>query len=202
MHFPKGNTSTFAPAPAGTHAAVCIRVIDVGTHTTEFQGERKSTRQVMITWELPFEFMENGKPFIHTNKYTLSAHEKSTLRRHLESWRGKPFTDADFGAGGFDIKSILGKSCTLLLKAQIGKDGGVYNKLEGVGQPTKGVAAPSPLNPLIYLSLDPERFDTEVFNALSDKMRERIMASPEYAALSSGGKTKAKSDEPDDDMPF
>ena len=34
--------------------------------------------------------------------------EKAKLRKHLESWRGKAFADADFGPNGFNIKNILG----------------------------------------------------------------------------------------------
>ena len=41
-------------------------------------------------------------------KYTLSMSEKANLRKHLETWRGKAFTEADFGPGGFNMAKLLG----------------------------------------------------------------------------------------------
>ena len=35
----------FEQAPAGTHMAVCIRVIDIGTQDGEYQGKPNSKRQ-------------------------------------------------------------------------------------------------------------------------------------------------------------
>ena len=78
----------FEPAPAGTHVAICYRVIDLGTQESVYNGEKKSARKVLISWELPNEEKADGKPFVISATYTWSMHEKSTLRKTLEAWRG------------------------------------------------------------------------------------------------------------------
>jgi len=84
MKMPDAKGGDFELAPAGAQLAICIRLIDLGTQQTEFKGERKLQRKIMIGWELPFEKTKKGEPFIHYKRYTLSSHEKSTLRKHLE----------------------------------------------------------------------------------------------------------------------
>jgi hypothetical protein len=44
--------------------------------------------------------------YIVQKRYTLSSHKKSTLRRDLEAWRGRPFTDSQ--ADDFDIDMLIG----------------------------------------------------------------------------------------------
>ena len=41
--------SDYKPIEAGAYAAVCSRVIDLGTQTTSYNGEEKSARKVLIT---------------------------------------------------------------------------------------------------------------------------------------------------------
>jgi hypothetical protein len=106
-------TTEFEIAPAGTHGASCVRVIDLGTQITPFDGKQK--HQVRLTWELQDEIMRNGKPFLISKTYTWSMHKRSALRAHLEAWRGTPFTDRDFGPNGFNLKNILGKSCLITI---------------------------------------------------------------------------------------
>ena len=88
---------SFTPVPAGSHLAVCYRIIDLGTQKVVFQNENKFLRKVMVSWELPDEKMDDGRPFVISKRYTWSMHEKATLRKHLEAWRGKGFSEEDFG---------------------------------------------------------------------------------------------------------
>src|SRR5688572_17810697 len=90
----------YTPPPPGTHPAICYRFIDLGTQTSSFpgnNGQPKQTRKVMISWEItdPELRMEDGKPFSISSRYTWSMHEKATLRKTLESWRGAPFINSD-----------------------------------------------------------------------------------------------------------
>ena len=53
----------FAPAPAGNHIGRCIKVIDLGTQHSEYQGKPTVRNQVFIQWELCEEKMDDGKPY-------------------------------------------------------------------------------------------------------------------------------------------
>ena len=84
----------------GTYVARCISMLEIGTIREDFQGVPRSVQKVQIRWELPTELEvfnpEKGEePFSVSKTYTLSMHEKSNLRKDLESWRGKGFTEEE-----------------------------------------------------------------------------------------------------------
>lgn len=177
----------FTPVPAGTHLAVCYRVIDLGTHKSTFSGEEKFAHKILLSWELPQERADDGKPLVISKRYTWSMHEKATLRKHLEAWRGAAFQQSDFGPTGFDIKNILGKACILTVVENAKADGKVFANVDGVGKLMKGMEMPKGENPTTYLWIAPERWSEGTFSSLSDNLRELIKASPEYAAMQRGG---------------
>lgn len=105
-----GDGQAFEPAPAGMHQAVCVDVVDLGVLKTTWQGVEKSQHKINVAWQIAQD-REDGKPFLVFKRYTLSLHEKSGLRKDLESWRGKPFTrDEEMG---FDVEAVIGVNCLL-----------------------------------------------------------------------------------------
>jgi hypothetical protein len=184
MHLPQPNQSTdFLPPPPGTHVAVCYRFIDLGTQETEFQGQKKHQRKVMLGWELN-EMMEDGKPFMVSQRYTWSMSEKANLRADLESWRGVAFKESDFGPGGFDIRRVIGAPCMLTI-VHAEKNGKTYANIRAIGKLPKGMDVPKAVNPHVYFSLD--EFDQSVFDNLSAGLKAVIIKSPEYQKIVNGG---------------
>jgi len=182
MMLPPNEGGDFKPVPAGTHMALCYRVIDLGTQTVQWQGDIKHQRKALLSWELPTEPMEDGRPFTISQRYTLSSHEKANLRRDLESWRGKRFTEADFGPGGFDIKNVLGVPCLLgVIHAE--KNGKTYANIASISAPPKGMDIPKGANDHVYFSLETDQFSAGVYESLSSGIRNVIAQSPEYQAL-------------------
>lgn len=197
------------PIPAGTYLGLCYRFIDLGTQKTEFQGQVKHTRRVMISWILPDELMSDGKPFSAHKQYAWSMHEKATLRHDLESWRGMAFTAEDFGK--FDTKNLLGKPCMLTITEEKKPDGRIFSNVSSVGKPMKGLAIPKLSEPTIYLSLEPDAFDQAAYDSLGDNLKQRIASSPEFKELGRAATPagEAYSDnglsagaDPSDDIPF
>lgn len=187
MHLPKPNDTQFELAPAGTFLGVCYRIIDMGTQPSNWQGQIKQQHKILISWELPEEKMADGRPFTIGQSYTWSMSEKARLRKDLESWRGLSFTDADFGDGGFDIKNILGKGCLLtIVHTEKNADGKQYANISSIGKMMKGMVAPAPANETVYLWIDQGRWDSGVFHKLSDGLKKKIMASPEYREMANG----------------
>ena len=169
------NTGTeFPKAPAGTHVARCCWVIDLGTQTTEWMGKKKKQPKILIAWELSNELMDDGRPFTVSNRYTLSLFEQAVLRQHLESWRGKSFTEDDVN-GGFDVKNILGAYCMLnIIHKQ--SNGKTYANVGGVMTLPKGMPKPPKINPDIYFSTD----DFAGFEDLPEWIRGIVERSEEY----------------------
>lgn len=97
----------YEPTEAGNHHGICYRYFDLGTQHSELFN--KDIHKVLIIWELPelrIEYEGENKPRVISNEYSLSLHKKSNLRKDLESWRGKPFTDKELE--GFNLDKILG----------------------------------------------------------------------------------------------
>ena len=173
----------FEQPPTGTHVARCVRLIDLGTQTSEFQGQPKIRREVIIAWELPEELMSEGdfagQPFMVSKFYTLSLHEKANLRADLVNWRGRDFNETELE--GFDLRTILGHLCQVVLtmndknKARVTGLASVPRSLD------KQAPSLAQVNPTLYFSLD--EFDENVFASLSDGYRRMITVSPEYQAI-------------------
>ncbi len=117
--------------PVGVFPAVCVQVIDLGTQTNDYQGEVSTARQIRLAWELQGpdrlgsganHLMKNNEPFLVTEIYTLSLNERANLRRVLEGWRGRPFTEVDLK--GFDITNLLGKPCLIDIAQKAKASGG------------------------------------------------------------------------------
>lgn len=98
------HSQTQPPINEGTYGGRCIWVIDLGTQASDFGPKHK----VLIGWELPEvqrTFGERTEPAIVHKFYTASLAEKSNLRRDLELWRGRAFTDAELR--GLDLSRLI-----------------------------------------------------------------------------------------------
>jgi len=201
MKLPKPSEGgSFELVPAGNHLGVCWQVIDIGTQETTYNDEVKHARKVIIGWELPEETMADGRPFVVSRKYTFSVHEKATFRKHLESWRGKKFTDEDFGDDGFDIRLLIGKACFVnVVHNQVGER--TYANIESIAQLPKGMQAPKLVNNALYFSLEPSEFQPTVFASLPEWLQEQIQKAPEWKHVDIQDKMAHVADD-GDDMPF
>lgn len=209
MHLPKPSEGgDFTPPPAGIHPAICHRFIDLGTQQSTFEGQTKQQHKVLLSWEItdPEVRMEDGKPFIISQRYTWSMSDKATLRKTLESWRGKPFEEADFGPGGFDTRKLVGTPCMISIM-QVTKNGKTYANISAVTKLPKQVPAGELQNETIYFSL--EDYDAATLGKLSDSLQATIKSSPEYRALGNGNADTSYHApdgdpgwQPDSDIPF
>jgi hypothetical protein len=103
----------FKPVPEGVHDALCVFIIDAGyEHSEEWN---KEIHKIYICWEIN-EPMTDGRPFMISKKYTLSLSDKAALRKDLEGWRGKKFTDEQLK--GFDIEVLKGLQCKIYANIQ------------------------------------------------------------------------------------
>ena len=201
MKWQDSGGGTFEQPPIGTHVAICVKVIDIGTQKSEYQGQANIKRQCIVGWELPNELMTTGdyagKPFTVSKFYTASLNEKANLRKDLANWRGRDFTEEELG--GFESRNVLGKPCMLSLTLN---DKGKA-RVTGVMALPRGTQVPAQTNKSVYFSLD--EFDQAVFESLSDGYKKLIQASPEYRMLTAPDapiQGKNNFSDMDDDIPF
>lgn len=190
---PKPQSSDFQPCPAGNQLAVCARLVDLGTQETTYKGKPKQQRKLFVEFQVPGERNAEGDPFTVSNRYTFSSHEKATLRKHLESWRGKRFTDDEIT--DFELRNILGKAACLTI-VHTHHNGTTYADLTNVAGLPKGSTAPTLEGETVYLSLDPDDFEPNVFQSLTAKLQETIAKSPEYRSLNQPNTAGGYSTEP------
>ena len=128
----------FPLASEGTHAAVCVDVVDLGMVDTEYMGEKKKKHKIYIAWQIG-EKRGDGNQFELRSYYVLSLHEKANLRKDLESWRGRRFTLDELQ--GFDVGPLVGASALLNVLHNESK-GKTYANVAGVMPLPNGMTAP------------------------------------------------------------
>lgn len=197
----ENQTENFELPPAGPTAARCSRLIDLGSHETEFQGKKKWQRKILLTWELA-EQRADGTPFQVSRRFGLSLHEKAALRGFLEAWRGKAFTVEELS--GFDLRKLVNAPCMLNL-VHSERDGRQYANISAVMPLPKGMTAPTLSAAPVVFDID----DSETHPALldlSESLQATIESSPEWKAHAGGDAKREPAGEasPDfpDDIPF
>ena len=209
-----GGGGEFTPVPQGMHLARCYRVIDLGTQDSTYLGTVKKLPKVMLQFEVHGED-ENGDPIVTgkgepmsiSKNFTLSLAEMATLRKDLQTWRGKEFTEIE--KKGFEVKNVLGAWAMISVIKAMGNNGKEYTNIAAimsVPPAIKKAGMPKGHNELkLFEIAEP---DMALFDSFSSGLKEKIQKSPEWQAR--GGKSapapsKAPSsgfDDMDDDIPF
>ena len=176
----ENGATDFAPAPAGTFTARCTSLIDMGSQTSTYEGETKTAKKVMVSFELtdPEARRNDGSPFLVSKRFTGSLHPKAGLRKFLESWRGRPFTPEELR--GFDLKNVLGLDCLVGVVHETKADR-TYANLGSVMRMPKGMAAGA--GEITPVAFDLSAPDWQVFAGLSSRLQDQIAESPEYKAI-------------------
>jgi hypothetical protein len=96
----------FSLAPAGLTQGVCCDIIDLGVIETTYKGKTKKQHKATIVWQTADIDPVNNKPYLVFKRYTVSLDEKANLRKDLESWRGRSFSEEELT--GFDLDKLIG----------------------------------------------------------------------------------------------
>lgn len=179
LYAKNSGASDFEPLSAGTHHAVCYGIVDLGTQPSN-SPQFKASRKVAFLWEVPverIEFTKDGQKFNLprniSGMWTLTLASKGKLRPMLESWRGRPFTDAELD--GFDLQQVLGANC-LLSVVHNAKGDKTYANVATVSPLMKGMNKLKAENQHIFYSLDEQEdrivIDPEVPEWLANKIKQ------------------------------
>lgn len=173
---------SFELPPAGVHIARCFRLIDLGTQTSNWQGKETRQPKISLSWELlGDDRMTDGKPFSITRRLTASLGEKATLRALLKSWRGRDFSPEELKK--FDLKTIIGVYGLANVVHET-RDGNTYANLASLMPLPRGMPKSDSVNAnQIFDLANP---DNNVWEQLSPRLQEVILASPEGSAWLNG----------------
>lgn len=186
MKWNEGGSGEFERPPAGSHLARCYAIIDLGTSEKVFNGKAKNTRDVRLMFELPYELMEGrfvkelaGKPFSVPLTCTMSLNEKSKLYKLVTGWRGKKMTADEIKH--FNPVKLIGQPCRItLIESESG-----YMNIDSIAPANskEQKEMPTAKNTPLFFSLEPTEFTKESWDRLNSKTQEKIIKTPEYAAI-------------------
>ena len=203
--------SNFVPVPQGMHLARCYRIVDLGTQKSEYQGQVKHLSKVMLQFEIHGNDDDNkpivtqkGEPMSINKNFTLSLAEKATLRKDLQTWRGREFTEDELR--GFELKNVLGAWAMISVIKALGNNGKEYTNIAAimsVPSAIKKAGIPEGHNDLTLFSI--EEPDMALFDSFSNGLKEKIGKSPEWQSRGKSSAPKAPAgpfDDMSDDIPF
>lgn len=185
----------------GTYPAVCHMLIDLGMQYNE--SFKTSARKVLIGWEVVGETVEIGgetQPRTFSKLYTASLNEKATLRKDLNAWRGRPFTEEELAA--FDLNKIVGTPCLITIIHNQSSNGNTYANLAGIASLPKGFPRPSLTVPTVIYDIDSD--DPSKVDTLPKWIADMIHKSPSYAdrVANYSPLTELPDSEDDGELPF
>lgn len=200
----------FKRVPSGVYIGRCYSVIDLGTQLSSGQYGEKMQHKLRLSWELfgeeedgtPLTVVVNGKemPMTISKSYTVSLHEKSSLRKDLAAWRGKDFTEEE--AKAFDVSKLLGAYCMVNVTTSE-TNGKTYSNVAGLTPLPGALKNAKPAGVHEFVKFDLDEPDMEVFSTFHEKLQEAIKRSPEWAKAHGRKHEPALAGDVDDeDIPF
>jgi hypothetical protein len=165
----------------------------------EVHGEDENGKQIVTAKNEPMTISKN---------FTLSLAEKATLRKDLQTWRGREFTAEELR--GFELKNVLGAWAMISVIKSTGNNGKEYTNIAAIMQvppQVKKAGLPEGHNKPSIFSIDEP--DMTMFDTFSDGLKQKIQGSPEWQAREGQQYAKNESaskssgfDDMDDDIPF
>lgn len=138
----------YEPPPADDHVARLVALIDLGTHTDDYMGERKDLRKILFVWELVDCPRSDGTGNHMIGKdYNVSFGQKANLRKMVEKWSNKTFDDG----AQIELGKMLGKPFYLSLIHKKSQAGKTYAIINDVSHMPKGLpCADATVEPYVW----------------------------------------------------
>ena len=155
----------------GVYQGIASQIIDLGIQENSMFG--KQQRKGIIVWNIIGETIkvkDEELPRVISKEYTLSLGEKSTVRKDLEAWRGRIFTEEELQ--GFDLKNILNVPCQLQLIQKDGSNGKSYTNIASIMSMPKGMKTELLKDTFIFDTYDPTTWQN--YDKISNWIKEKI----------------------------
>lgn len=178
----KDNQKEFKPLKAGTHIGRVCGIINIGTITDSFKNEDVTRNRVYISFEIPNQLKEDGKPYTIGQEFTLSMNSKGNLLPFIESMLGVKLDKE--ASKEFDVYSLLGNTAMLnVVHSLPNAEGNVFANIKSVSPIPEGMTCPpAVLEPYLFDYAD--NFKVEFVSAMNEKalLRKKILRSEEWQA--------------------
>ena len=176
----EGGGEDFAKLQPGIYQGTCFRIVDLGTREKEYKGEKSKKKEIRLEFEITKAMdpedneilMQDERPFGVSKTYTASLFEAANLRKDLENWRGKAFTEEELA--GFDVGVLVGMTARIEIGHTAadparGFPGG-NAKILKLTRPDGGVQKVATVNPQVTFDLE------DYCNEFNGNMNEKSKA--------------------------
>ena len=150
-----GSGTSIPPHPEGQFAATCIDIIDHGLVETTWQGQTRKKHKIAVRFWCGQWDGEGAdrRPLWIDAWFTLSLHEKASLRKFLASWRQKPFTEDELR--GFNVAKLLHAHALIQVSHNRTPDK-TYANIDSVMRLPATMQPPTPLDGYVRVKDRPE----------------------------------------------
>lgn len=137
----KGSESKFKAHDEGQYIGVCVDTIDLGQKVSDFPGETPYLVPVCaLVYRTGEKNAELGTYIDVAREFTVSMSDRSNLRKYLEQWRGKAYTEEQIKAG-VPLHRLTGNAGLLTIAHRKSGKGRVYANITAcVGVPKQMLA--------------------------------------------------------------
>tara|TARA_R100000664_G_C2748326_1_gene135783 strand:- start:1234 stop:1956 length:723 start_codon:yes stop_codon:yes gene_type:complete len=212
-----GGGEDFPKLQPGKYEGTCFRIVDLGTSEQEYKGQVSKKKRIRLDFEItkavdPADneiVMQDERPFGVGKTYTASLFEAATLRKDLENWRDKTFTEEELE--GFDVGVLVGMTARIEVGHTAPSDYGPGGnaKILKLSRPDGGVQKVATVNPQTTFDIEDycDEFNgnmgekskamVDIYDQLPTYLQMEIEKSFEYqAAVEDGEKVETKPAEP------
>jgi hypothetical protein len=180
------------PHPDGAFPAVCVDLIDLGESLDVYQGVTSILPKVVLVFQTNAEDPDTHKPLEIHVELTNSFGTKARLRKFLEGWRGKPYTDEEARKGVPLHKLEKHNAILNVIHKTAQQSGNTYAIIDSIMPPMKGMASIAPSN---YTRAEFwSKRKTDYAAAVAQYRKQNGMAGDDAELAAVGGD--------DDDLPF
>lgn len=122
----KNSDVKFTPHEEGQYVAQCVDVIDLGEAVVSFPGTPDYlAKKCALVFRTGEKNPETGHYVDVSQEFTVSMGEKANLRKFLEQWRGKAYTN-DQANEGVPVDKLCGQPALLTVGHKESKKGRTY----------------------------------------------------------------------------
>jgi hypothetical protein len=132
------------PHPDGAFPAVCVDLIDLGEYLDNYQGAVSVLPKIVLVFQTNAEDPDTHRPLEIHIELTNSFGKKAKLRKLLEGWRGKPYSD-DEARKGVPLHKLEKLNVILnVIHKTAQQSGNTYAVIDSIMPPIKGMGTLTP----------------------------------------------------------
>lgn len=169
--------------PDGQYPAILYRIVQLGTHVEKFKNQSRSVKKILFSFVIPSvtkNVRDELVPYVVHKEYTESLFETAHLRRDLIKMVGHDFLTEETNTA-YDLADQIATACLVTTRQRVVGPITIYVDIIDFAPIPDDMLSPDFTTELSLFALS--TFDWNAFMALSERIRNRIMASKEYQAL-------------------